>query len=32
MLREIGFRVRLVRSYGAYPLPKRVVGLVARKP
>jgi SAM-dependent methyltransferase len=32
MLRDIGFRVRLVRSYGAYALPKRVVGLVARKP
>jgi hypothetical protein len=32
MLRDIGFRVRLVRSYGAYPLPKRDVGLVARKP
>jgi hypothetical protein len=31
MLREFGFRVRLVRSYGDYPLPKRVVGIVARK-
>jgi SAM-dependent methyltransferase len=32
MLRDIGFRVRLMRSYGEYPLPKKVVGLVARKP
>ncbi len=32
MLRDIGFRVRLMRSYGAYPLPKGVVGVVARKP
>jgi SAM-dependent methyltransferase len=32
MLRQIGFRVRLVRSYGEYPLAKRVVGIVARKP
>src|SRR5207245_4326498 len=32
MLREIGFRVRLVRKYGEYPLGPGVVGLVARKP
>jgi SAM-dependent methyltransferase len=32
MLRDIGFRVRLMRSYGDYPLPERVVGIVARKP
>lgn len=32
MLRKIGFRVRLVRSYGDYPLSQRVVGVVARKP
>jgi SAM-dependent methyltransferase len=32
MLRQIGFRVRLVRSYSGYPLPERVVGIVARKP
>jgi SAM-dependent methyltransferase len=32
MLRDIGFRVRLMRSYGEYPLPKKVVGLLARKP
>ena len=31
-LREIGFRVRLVRSYGAYHLPDHVVGIVARRP
>lgn len=31
-LRDIGFRVRLVRSYGAYRLPDHVVGVVARKP
>jgi SAM-dependent methyltransferase len=32
MLRNIGFRVRLVRSYGDFPLAERVVGVVARKP
>jgi SAM-dependent methyltransferase len=32
MLREIGFRVRLVRAYGDYPLFDKVVGIVARKP
>lgn len=32
MLRKIGFRVRLVRSYGGFPLAERVVGVVARKP
>ena len=32
MLRNIGFRVRLMRSYGDYPLPAGVVGVVARKP
>jgi SAM-dependent methyltransferase len=32
MLREIGFRVRQVRSYGKYPLSPAVVALVARKP
>src|SRR5262249_23127959 len=32
LLRDIGFRVRLMRSYGAYPLPDKVVGVVARKP
>jgi SAM-dependent methyltransferase len=32
LLRDIGFRVRLVRNYGEYLLPKRVVGVVARKP
>ena len=31
LLRSIGFRVRLVRSYGEYTLPTHVVGLVARK-
>jgi SAM-dependent methyltransferase len=31
MLRDIGFRVRLTRSYGAYPLPENVAGFVARK-
>lgn len=31
-LRDIGFRVRLVRSYGAYRLPDHVVGIVARRP
>ena len=32
VLREIGFRVRLVRSYGKYRLPQGTVGIVARKP
>src|SRR5262245_16514593 len=32
MLRKIGFRVRLVRGYGAFPLAEHVVGIVARKP
>jgi SAM-dependent methyltransferase len=32
MLRDIGFRVRQVRSYGQYPLRPGVVALVARKP
>jgi SAM-dependent methyltransferase len=32
MLRQIGFRVRLVRSYRGNPLPERIVGMVARKP
>jgi len=32
MLRDMGFRVRQVRSYGKYPLSHGVVGLVARKP
>jgi SAM-dependent methyltransferase len=32
MLRDIGFRVRQVRSYGRYPLPPAVVAFVARKP
>jgi SAM-dependent methyltransferase len=32
MLRKIGFRVRLMRSYGSYPLAENVVALVARKP
>jgi SAM-dependent methyltransferase len=32
MLRGIGFRVRLVRSYGTYPLPQGTVGIIARKP
>jgi SAM-dependent methyltransferase len=31
MLRQIGFRVRLMRSYGDYPLSEGVVGVVARK-
>src|SRR5262249_48654148 len=26
MLRDIGFRVRLMRSHGEYPFPKKVVG------
>jgi SAM-dependent methyltransferase len=32
MLRTVGFRVRLMRSYGGYPLSKGVVAVVARKP
>lgn len=32
MLRRIGFRVRLVRSYGDHVLAEGVVGIVARKP
>ncbi len=32
VLREIGFRVRLVRRYGKYRLPQGTVGIVARKP
>ena len=32
ILRDVGFRVRLVRSYGAYRLPDYAVGIVARKP
>jgi SAM-dependent methyltransferase len=32
ILRDIGFRVRLVRSYGAYRLPDHRVGIVARRP
>ena len=32
ILREIGFRVQLVRSYGEYRLPQGTVGIVARKP
>ena len=30
-LREVGFRVRVVRGYGAYRFPKSYVGFVARK-
>lgn len=32
MLRQVGFRVRTVRQYGDYPLLKKRVGFVARKP
>ena len=32
MLRDIGFRVRQVRSYGKYSLPPGVVAFIARKP
>lgn len=32
MLRDIGFRVKLVRGYGKQRFPPAVVGLVARKP
>jgi SAM-dependent methyltransferase len=32
LLRDLGFRVRQVRSYGQYSLPPRVVAFVARKP
>lgn len=31
LLREIGFRVRLLRRYGDFPLPPGIVGIVARK-
>jgi SAM-dependent methyltransferase len=31
-LREIGFRVRVVRAYGDYPLPDGVAGFIATKP
>jgi SAM-dependent methyltransferase len=31
MLRQIGFRVRVVRSYGDYRLPKAMAGFIARK-
>ena len=31
LLREIGFRVRLMRRFGDYRLPKNLVGFVARK-
>ena len=31
-LRDIGFRVRTVRSYGEFRFPKALVGLIARKP
>jgi SAM-dependent methyltransferase len=31
LLRDIGFRVRLTRGYGAYRFPACVVGVVARK-
>jgi SAM-dependent methyltransferase len=32
MLRKIGFRVRMVRRYGEYTFPKKLVGVIARKP
>jgi SAM-dependent methyltransferase len=32
MLRRAGFRVRIVRQHGDYPLPKNIVGFIARKP
>lgn len=32
LLRAVGFRVRIVRGYGAYRLPRAWVGLIARKP
>jgi hypothetical protein len=32
MLRDTGFRVRQVRSYGKYSLPPGVVAFIARKP
>jgi SAM-dependent methyltransferase len=32
MLRDTGFRVRQVRSYGKYSLPPAVVAFIARKP
>lgn len=31
-LRKIGFQVRVVRSYGDYRLPSKVVGFIATKP
>jgi SAM-dependent methyltransferase len=31
-LREVGFRVRTMRGYGRYPLPKAHAAFVARKP
>jgi hypothetical protein len=31
MLRHLGFRVRLRRSYGDYPLSENVVAVIARK-
>ena len=30
-LREIGFRVRLMRHFGDYQLPNKLIGFVARK-
>lgn len=32
MLREVGFRVRLVRGYGSYRLGESLAGFIARKP
>ncbi len=32
VLRQIGFRVRLVRKYGKHQLAKHLVGIIARKP
>ena len=32
MLREVGFRVRLVRGYGSYRLGESIAGFIARKP
>jgi hypothetical protein len=31
-LREVGFRVRLLRGYGAFRFPRGVAGFLARKP
>lgn len=31
-LRQVGFRVRIIRSYGQYPLPKAHAAFIARKP